>query len=620
MRILCIHADSFSYAVKERTKFAEEIPDDLKKASANELLVVFVSMEKQDEDVLESVAQKAANEIASLADKVKTQTVMLYPYAHLSSELAHPSKAVGGLVILAEALEEKGLVVHRSPFGWYKSFEISCKGHPLSELSREIRVDAEDAKSRTREDVVADISSKFLILTQSGEEVPFDPEDKSTLQVLDKFPDLKTFVYAEEVKGGQSKEPPSIKVMQRLEFIDYEEATDSGHFRLYPKGTLIFHLLRDWASIIAIDRLKCLQIETPIMYDWSREDIRGQAQSFHERHYSIETPEKKRFVLRFAGDFGLFRMFSDATLSYRHLPIKVYEFSKSFRFEQRGELSGLKRLRAFHMPDIHAFAKDIPEGWEEFGDIYRAYADFSDGTGIDYTIAFRIEQEFYDKYKQEIVRLLKYSKKPSLIEVLSGRKHYWAVKMEFNGLDSVGGACQLSTDQLDVEDAERYGILYADETGQKKGCIIAHSSIGSIERWIYQILEHALKKEKPVLPLWLAPTQVRIIPVSNDFLEDCEALAKKMNARVDIDDRDLKMGRKIRDGEKEWVNLLVVFGEKEAKSGKLAVRIRTGDKDGEQLEMTVDELNQRIADEIKGYPFRGLPLPVRLSKRPVFRG
>jgi threonyl-tRNA synthetase len=218
------------------------------------------------------------------------------------------------------------------------------------------------------------------------------------------------------------------------------------------------------------------------------------------------------------------------------------------------------------------------------------------------------------------VRLLKYSKKPALIEVLSGRKHYWAVKLEFNGLDSIGGACQLSTDQIDVEDAERYGIVYADEDGSKKGCIIAHSSIGSIERWMYQILEHALKKEKPALPLWLAPTQVRLIPVSKDFIEDCENLAEKVSARVDIDDRDLKLGRKIRDAEKEWVNIIVVFGEKEAKSKKLAIRTRTEDKDGEQLTMKLEELNATIAEATKGYPFRELPLNIKLSKRPIFRG
>jgi len=618
MRILCIHADRFSYETKERTKFAEDTTPDKKKAAVTEALVVFTSVERADEPDLKAVASKAADSILELAGKLGTKKVVLYPYAHLSSELASPEDAQKGVKLLEEALVDKGLDVVRSPFGWYKSFELVCKGHPLSELSREIRIDAEEAK--TREDVVAGITSQFLVLTEEGEEIFFDPADPKTLGFLDKFPGIKTYVYAEEVKGKASKEPPSIKAMQRLELVDYEEASDSGHFRFYPKGTLVFNLLKDWVRIIAVDRLKCLQIETPILYDWARPDIKGQTLSFHERHYTVDTPEKKRFVLRFAGDFGLFRMFSDATLSYRHLPVKVYEFSKSFRFEQRGELAGLKRVRGFHMPDIHSFARDIQEGWSEFGDIYRAYTDFSDGTGVDYMIAFRIEKAFYDKYKQELVKLLKYSKKPAMIQTLSVRKHYWAVKLEFNGLDSVGGACQLSTDQLDVEDAERYGILYTAEDGSKKGCIIAHSSIGSIERWIYQILEHALKKEKPTLPLWLAPTQVRIIPVSDKFMKDCEGLVDKIKGRADLDERDISLGKKIRDAEREWVNLIIVYGEKEVASGKLAARIRTGSKDVEQKDLTMEELNNYIADNTKGYPFRGLAMPVKLSKRPIFRG
>lgn len=115
--------------------------------------------------------------------------------------------------------------------------------------------------------------------------------------------------------------------------------------------------------------------------------------------------------------------------------------------------------------------------------------------------------------------MLKYSKRPAFIEVLSKMKHYWAVKHEFQGIDAVGGNCQLSTVQLDIVDAERYGIVYSDKDGKQKGCTICHSSVGSIERWIFSILENALKNEKPTIPLWLSPTQVRLIPVANSHLK-----------------------------------------------------------------------------------------------------
>jgi threonyl-tRNA synthetase len=596
-------------------------------------------VEKADEQALDKVVKRAAKDILDVAGQVKAKVIVIYPYAHLSSNLSKLEVARDAVPKLEAAVKElggAGIEVHHSPFGWYKSFDIACKGHPLSELSRQINaseleaVAAAEAKAEpkeeapviTREDIVKGIKSKYFVLCEDGTELFLDLKDAKTLEQLDaiKTPQMasvKTFIMGEEMVGmGPKKEPPSIKAMQRLELCDYEPATDSGHFRFYPKGQVVFELLHDWCYHIAHERLRCLEIDTPILYDWSRPEIRGQAASFHERHYSLKTIEGREFVLRFAGDFGLFRMFSDATLSYKNLPIKIYEFSKSFRFEQRGELAGLKRVRGFHMPDIHSFARDLEEAWDEFFDIYKAYADFSDATGVEYMVTFRIEKDFYEKYKGKLVELCKYSKKPAYIELLSGRKHYWAVKLEFNGIDSVGGACQLSTDQVDVEDAERYGILYTDKDGTKKGCVICHSSIGSLERWMYCILEQALKSEKPAFPLWLAPIQIRLLPVSDVFLDDCIAIAAKLHARVDVDDRGEKLGKMIRDAEQEWINLIAVYGEKEKASGMLNVRSR----DGKQMSMTIDELNAFMAKETAGYPFKLLNTPMLLTRRPKFRG
>jgi threonyl-tRNA synthetase len=612
MRVLLIHADHFEYEVKEPTKMAEPLPSEHpKKHSFKEALVAFSTIEASDEDVA-AIAEVASADFADVIAKVKAERLVLYPYAHLSSNLASPKLAVDVLKATEAALKARGIEVHRSPFGWYKGFEIRCKGHPLSELSREFTAE----KKVTREEVVEKIAKTFYILTPEGEEFPVDLEKIDSLKILDKHPSLKTFILAEEIGRTKGEEPPSIRAMQKLELVDYEEASDRGHFRMFPKGHLVFSLLEKWAQEIALDRIGAIQIDTPVLYDWSFPDIRSQGMSFHERHYTLKTDENREFVLRFAGDFGLFRMMKGATLSYRNLPLRVYEFSKSFRLEQRGELTGLKRLRAFHMPDVHCFTKDIDDGWKEYMLLYKNYSDLADATGVEYAVAFRIVQKFYDKYKGNLIELLKYSKKPALIEVLSEMKHYWAVKHEFQGIDSVGGAVQLSTVQLDVEDAERYGIVYADSDGKKKGCIICHSSIGSIERWIYVLLEEALKHEKPELPFWIAPTQIRLIPVNEEFVGDCDRLADQIDARVDVDDMDDKVGKKIRNAEMEWINMIIVVGEKEKASGQFPVRMRSGD----QNMMTLEQLKAEVARLSKGYPRARLPLPRYLSKRPTFRG
>ena len=613
MRVLLIHADSFSYEIKEPTKMAEELPPGhANKHSFKEVLVVFSTIESADEDA-EAVAQIAALDLADIYQKVKADRIVLYPYAHLSPDLASKDLAIKVLKATAHALEASGMVVHRAPFGWYKAFQISCKGHPLSELSREFNAE----KHVTREEVVEKIRSEYYVLTPEGKEYPIDLQDLQAAKVLDTNLPLKKFIESEEIGRTKGQEPPSIKAMQKLELVDYEEASDRGHFRMFPKGHLVFSLLEKWAESIAVDRIGAIQIDTPILYDWSFPDIRSQGMSFHERHYTLKTEENREFVLRFAGDFGLFRMMKGATLSYRHLPLRIYEFSKSFRLEQRGELTGLKRLRAFHMPDVHCFTKDINEGWKEYMLLYKNYADLADATGVEYAVAFRIVKEFYNRYKENLVELLKYSKKAALIEVLSEMKHYWAVKHEFQGIDSVGGSVQLSTVQLDVEDATRYGIVYADADGQKKGCIICHSSIGSIERWIYSLLEEALKHDKPALPFWLSPTQIRLIPVGTEFVGECDKLADDLApARVDVDDMEDKVGKKIRNAEMEWINMIIVYGERERNSGILPVRMRSG----EVVNFTLDELRKEVAKLTAGYPQARLPLPRHITKRPVFRG
>jgi threonyl-tRNA synthetase len=219
---------------------------------------------------------------------------------------------------------------------------------------------------------------------------------------------------------------------------------------------------------------------------------------------------------------------------------------------------------------------------------------------------------------------LKQIKAPALIELLPEQKHYWVMKHEFQMIDSVGGNGQLSTVQLDLEDSERYGIFYVDEDGKKRGCIILHSSMGSIERWMYAVLEEAAKQQKagkaPSLPLWLSPTQVRLVPVSSEHLKFCLKVAEdieKKDVRVDVDDRNETVAKKVRDAERDWVPYTIVIGEKEVKIKDLPARVRGIEK----LKILT---SQKLVDEIKketmNMPFKPLALPKLLSLRPIFVG
>lgn len=613
MKILTIHSDFIEVEPKTKAlKSAEEIKKA--KQRIEDCLVVFTAVEEGDKD---NIADNTAHEIMSVAEQVKAKKIVLYPFVHLTNKPAEPTAALSILKKIESLL--KNYEVYRAPFGWYKVFTIKCKGHPLAELSREIK-DTEEKVAR--EKVTEKIKSEYLILTPEGKEIKLNLKKIQEVEdFLNKNQALKKYIYSEEIKGIPSKEPPSIKAMQSLEMVGYASASDPGNFNLFPKGHLIFELLKEWAYEIAVKRFGSIQIDTPILYDWGQPDIRAQGESFHEKHYSVIVPDHKReLVLRFAGDFGLFSIMKNATLSYKNLPLRIYEFSKSFRYETRGELTGLKRLRAFHMPDIHSFCADIDQGWNEYEELYKNYDDLAKSTGIEYAVVFRIVEDFYKKYKNRIVKLLKYSKKPAFIELLTEMKHYWAVKHEFQGIDSVGGNLQLSTVQLDVKDAAIYGITYTDKNNRKTGCIICHSSIGSIERWFYSILEHALQSKNPVLPMWLSPVQVRLCPINDSLLQHCEKIADELSKeqiRTDIDDRVESVQKKVRDAEIEWIPLIVVVGEKEKKSGKLAVRFR---ETGKVESMKSAELIKLIKKQTKEYPFKPLPLPLFLTKRPIFVG
>lgn len=472
---------------------------------------------------------------------------------------------------------------------------------------------------QNRESVAARVHSRFLVLSPDGDILDTDmnrPIDGDQLSDRIGDPHLAAWISSQAAHELRRPVPPSVAAMRRLELVDYEPASDSGNLRMYPRGKLMFDLLCDWAEEIAVNRFGAMPIDTPLLYDWADSQIRQQAGSFHENHYVVKRPDNpdSELILRFAGDFGLFKMMHDATFSHRMLPLRIYELSQSFRYERRGALAGLRRLRAFHLPDIHCFCADPEQAWEEYCRLYEAYEDLAMGAGVDYAICFRMVESFFVSHRDRVINLLRRRKRPALVEVLSDMRHYWAVKHEFQALDSVGGAVQLSTVQLDVKEAGVYDIAYTAADGTREPCVICHSSVGSIERWIYAVLEQALKSTRPVLPLWLAPVQVRLVPVSIKQLEYCLQVELD-GVRWDVDDSDDTVGKKVARAGKEWVPYTVVVGEREMADDVLAVSDRYADR---RRTMSPGELAGEIRAACTGMPYRGLTLPRRLSMRPRF--
>ncbi|HIH73624.1 MAG TPA: threonine--tRNA ligase, partial [Thermococcaceae archaeon] len=398
--------------------------------------------------------------------------------------------------------------------------------------------------------------------------------------------------------------------------------SDPGNLRYYPKGRLIKSLLENYVTEKVIE-YGAMEVETPIMYDFEHPALEKYLNRFPARQYIVKSGDKK-FFLRFAACFGQFLIKKDATISYRHLPLRMYELTRySFRREKRGELSGLRRLRAFTMPDMHTVAKDLQQAMEEFKKQYKLSMEVLKGVGLtpeDYEVAIRFTEDFWNENKDFIVELARIIGKPVLIEMWKQRFFYFILKFEFNFVDNLDKAAALSTVQIDVENAQRFGITYYDENGEEKYPLILHCSpSGAIERVMYAILEKQAKLmkqgKKPMYPLWLSPIQVRVIPVSEKYLDYALYVAGKLEGakiRVDVDDRNERLNKKIREAEKEWIPYIVVVGENEKRMGVITVRKR----EGGQYEMQIEDLIKEIRQKTEGFPYKPRPLPLLVSMRP----
>jgi threonyl-tRNA synthetase len=241
----------------------------------------------------------------------------------------------------------------------------------------------------------------------------------------------------------------------------------------------------------------------------------------------------------------------------------------------------------------------------------------------DFELGIRIVKDFWEENKDFVLSLVKIYGKPALIEMWNRRFFYFIMKYELNFVDNLDKASALTTDQIDVENGENYGIYFVDKDDKKKPVIILHlSPSGAICRVMYALLEKAAKEIKqgknPILPLWLSPIQARVIPVSDKYIKQAEELMEeidKKNIRVDLDDRNKSVEKKIRDAEVDWVPYSIVVGDREIKSGLLPIRIR---ETGEVKKMELEEFVSMVKKQTDGKPFRKLTLPKYLTKRPQF--
>lgn len=299
-----------------------------------------------------------------------------------------------------------------------------------------------------------------------------------------------------------------------------------------------------------------------------------------------------------------FQIYSSKPRSYRDLPIRYAEFGTVYRYEQSGELNGLTRVRCFSVDDSHMFVRQDQLKEELFSVIELIQYVFKVMGFADFTTQLSFRDGNSEKYGGDILlwekaqaEIKEAADEMKLIYTIEeGEAAFYGPKIDFMVKDALGRKWQLGTVQIDYVMPERFDLEYVGSDGQKHRPVVIHRApFGSLERFIGVLIEHFAGE----FPLWLAPTQAAIIPVSQNFVEYGNKVAdgfRKAGIRFEIDERNEKIGYKIRDWEMKKVPYMLIVGEKEMESDTVSVRKH---KIGDQGSLNLSDFIDKIAVEIK---------------------
>lgn len=333
--------------------------------------------------------------------------------------------------------------------------------------------------------------------------------------------------------------------------------------------------------------------------------------SGHYAHYGkdafqpIHTPEEdEEYMLKPMNCPHHCEVFARKPRSYKDLPLRIAEFGTVFRYEKSGELHGLTRVRTFTQDDAHLFVRpdQVRQEFENIIDIilkvfsifgfdnYEAQISLHDPNDTEKYIG---SEEIWAESENAIREACR--EKGLEVREEVGEAAFYGPKLDFMVKDAIGRRWQLGTIQVDYNLPQRFKLEYTDEDNTKKTPVMIHRApFGSLERFTAVLIEHTAGH----FPLWLTPDQVAILPISekyNDYAKELQAYFDNAGVRAIVDDRNEKIGRKIRDNELSRIPYMVVVGEKEAAEGLVAMRKQGG---GEQATMTKEEFVKRILDEV----------------------
>ncbi len=504
-------------------------------------LVMLVAVEKGD---TEEHANKAVADSIAFAKKQGVKRLVIYPFAHLSSNLESPKEALAMLDLMRTvAAEEKGIEVFSAPFGWNKRLSLMIKGHPLAEQSRNYGESAGAAqnnrpKAHRKVDLSIVKKSDWSGLPDTDHRTIGEKMDLYSFQEVSPgmvyWHNKGYIVYKELVRFVRGKE----------EEYDYEE------------------------------------ISTPQVANLALWHVSGHIEKYKENMFVFDSGSGEELGLRAMGCPSAIMVYKARSRSYRDLPLRFAEFDTLFRNEISGALTGLLRVRQLTQDDAHIFlAEDQIE--EEISVLLRMAKEVYEVFGMKYELYLSTmpdqhigDEELWRKAEAKLKSALDKNGMKYGIKDKDGA--FYGPKIDGDVLDAMGRRWQCLTIQLDYQQPIRFKLTYANDKGEQSTPVIVHRTlIGSFERFIGVLVEHYQGK----FPTWLAPTQVRIVSISeavNDYASKVHKELKGAGIRADLDISDKTLEYKIRDAKLQQVPYTIVLGKKEQEAGTISVRNRDG--------------------------------------------
>ena len=404
----------------------------------------------------------------------------------------------------------------------------------------------------------------------------------------------------------EAKKRDHRKLGKELELFAFSEKVGMGLPLWLPKGAMLRERLQQFLQKAQMDT-GYLPVITPHIGHKNLYVTSGHYEKYGKDSFQpIKTPQEgEEFYLKPMNCPHHCEIYKTSPRSYKDLPLRLAEFGTVYRYEQHGELHGLTRVRGFTQDDAHLFCMphQVKDEFKKVIDMVLYVLSSLSFTDFTAQISLRdkTDRSKYigsnDNWELAEQAIIEASAEKGLRTVIEyGEAAFYGPKLDFMVRDAIGRKWQLGTIQVDYNLPERFELTYIGEDNAKHTPVMIHRApFGSLERFIAVLIEHCAGK----FPLWLAPTQVKILPISDKFLPYAEIVLsqlKNADIRAEIDDRNEKIGKKIRDTELAKIPLMLVLGEKEVNENKVAIR-RQGK--GDQGVASIPEFIELVNEEVK---------------------